>query len=133
MSLPRADLFPDLIVLISPHERSVDPIPRIFEVTLKTTKPRTLVYGKEYFWCHRWLLPSLISLLFQMNSFLSKGSFFWLKFLYSLQNVLRVSCNYFSVDPSNKVLIKLFTWIWCLFYASLNTYYLMWGIKHNIQ
>ena len=48
MSLPRADLFPDLIVLTSPHECSEDPIPSIFEVTLKTTKPGTLGGGKEY-------------------------------------------------------------------------------------
>ena len=45
MSLPRADLFPDLVVLTSPHERSADPIPRMFEVTLQDTKPRTLVDG----------------------------------------------------------------------------------------
>ena len=49
MSLPRAYLFPDFIVLISPHERLADPIPRIFEVTLQATKPRTLVDGNEYF------------------------------------------------------------------------------------
>ena len=49
MSLPRADLFPDSIVLTSPHERSADPIPGIFEVTLQATKPRTLVDGNEYF------------------------------------------------------------------------------------
>ena len=49
MSLPRADLFPDFIVLTSPHQRSADPIPRIVEVTLQATKPRTLVDGKEYF------------------------------------------------------------------------------------
>ena len=49
MSLLRADLFPDLIVLISSHERSADPIPRTFEVTLQATKPRTLVDGKGYF------------------------------------------------------------------------------------
>ena len=48
MSLTRADLFPDLIVLTSPHELSADPIPRIFEVTLQATKPRTLVDVKEY-------------------------------------------------------------------------------------
>ena len=46
MSLPRVDLFPDFIVLTSPYERSEDPIPRIFEVTLHATKPRTLVDGK---------------------------------------------------------------------------------------
>ena len=49
MSLSRADLFPDFIVLTSPHERLTDPIPRIFEVTLQATKPRTLVDGEEYF------------------------------------------------------------------------------------
>ena len=49
MSLPRADIFPDFIVLTSPHERSADPIPRIFEVTLQATKPRTVVDGNEYF------------------------------------------------------------------------------------
>ena len=49
MSLPRADLFPDFIVLTSPHERFADPIPIIFEVTLQATKPRTLVDGNEYF------------------------------------------------------------------------------------
>ena len=48
MSLPRSDIFPDLIVLTSPHERSADPIPSIFEVTLQATKPRTLVDGKDY-------------------------------------------------------------------------------------
>ena len=49
MSLPRADLFTDLIILISPHERLADPIQRIFEVTLQATKPRTFVDGKDYF------------------------------------------------------------------------------------
>ena len=49
MSLPSADLFPDLIVLTSPHERSADHIPRIFEVNLQATKLGTLVDGKEYF------------------------------------------------------------------------------------
>ena len=53
MSLPRADLFPDFIVLTSLHERSADNIPRIFEVTLQDIKPRTLVDVKEYFGCHR--------------------------------------------------------------------------------
>ena len=48
MSLPRYDLFPDFIVLKSPRERSADPIPRIFEVTLQATKPRTLVDGNDY-------------------------------------------------------------------------------------
>ena len=48
MSLPRADLLPDLIVLISLHERSANTIPDIFEVTLQATKPRTLLDGKEY-------------------------------------------------------------------------------------
>ena len=48
MSLPRADPFPGLVVLTSSHERSSDHIPSIFEVTLKDTKPRTLVDGMEY-------------------------------------------------------------------------------------
>ena len=47
--MPRADIFTDLIVLTSPHERSADPIPRIFEVTLQATKPRTFVDGNDYF------------------------------------------------------------------------------------
>ena len=47
-SLSRADLLPDLIVLTSPHERSVDPIPIIFEVNLQATKPSTVVDGKDY-------------------------------------------------------------------------------------
>ena len=63
ISLPRSDLFPDLIVLTSPHEHSADLIPSVFEVTLQAKKPRTLVDGKEYFWCYRWLLPSQISSL----------------------------------------------------------------------
>ena len=49
MSLPRADLFTDFIFLTSPHERSADPIQRIFEVTLQATKPINLVDDKEYF------------------------------------------------------------------------------------
>ena len=49
MSLPRADLFPDLGPLTSHNERSVDPIPIIFEVTLQAAKPRTLIDGKDYF------------------------------------------------------------------------------------
>ena len=49
MSLPRPDLFTGLIVLISPYERSADPIQRTFEVNLQATKPITLVEGKEYF------------------------------------------------------------------------------------
>ena len=48
MSLPIVDIFPDLIFLPSPHERSADTIPRIFEVTPQATKPRTLVDGKDY-------------------------------------------------------------------------------------
>ena len=34
ISLPRAYLLSGFIVLTSPYERSADPIPRIFEVTL---------------------------------------------------------------------------------------------------
>ena len=49
MPLPIADIFPDFIVLTSPHEHSADPIPRIFEVTLQATKPRTVADGNEYF------------------------------------------------------------------------------------
>ena len=48
MLLPIADLFPDFIVLTSPHERSEYPIPRIFVVTLQATKTRTVVDGNEY-------------------------------------------------------------------------------------
>ena len=43
MALPRADIFPYLIVLKYPHEFSADPIQIIFEVTLQATTPRTLV------------------------------------------------------------------------------------------
>ena len=49
MSLPRTDIFPELIVLTSLHELSADPIPRIFEVTLQVKKPSTLVDGKKVF------------------------------------------------------------------------------------
>ena len=49
MSLPRADLFTDLIVLTSPHERSEDYITRIFEITLQDTKPRTFMDLKDHF------------------------------------------------------------------------------------
>ena len=45
MSLPTADIFSGFIVLTSPHERSADIIPGIFEVTLQATEPRTLVDG----------------------------------------------------------------------------------------
>ena len=48
MSLPRADLFPYLIVLTSPHEQSSDPISIMFEVSLQANKLRTLVDGKGY-------------------------------------------------------------------------------------
>ena len=44
-----ADLFPDLIVFTSPHERSAAPIPSTFDVTLHATNPRTFVKGSEYF------------------------------------------------------------------------------------
>ena len=50
MPLTRTVIFPDLVVLTSPHELSAYPIPRIFEVTLQATKPRTLVDVKEYFY-----------------------------------------------------------------------------------
>ena len=49
LGIGSADLFPDLIALTSPHERSADPIRYIFEVTLQATKPRTLVDVNEYF------------------------------------------------------------------------------------
>ena len=49
MSLSRADMFANLIVLASLHERSAYPILRIFKVILQATKPRTLVDGKDYF------------------------------------------------------------------------------------
>ena len=42
-----ADLFPDLVVFMSPQELSDAPIPRTFDVTLHATKPRTLVFGSE--------------------------------------------------------------------------------------
>ena len=48
MSLPRADILPDLIFKTLPHECSVDPIPGNSEVNLQATKPSTLVDGKEY-------------------------------------------------------------------------------------
>ena len=102
MALTRADLFPGLIVLTSPHERSAHPIPRIFEVTLQSTKLITQVDGKDYCLCHRLLLQSLISVLFHINSLLLKGSFLLFKLVYSIQNASRVSCNSFSVDPANK-------------------------------
>ena len=109
--------FPDFIFLTSPHERSADPIPRIFEVTLQDTKPRTLVNGEQYFWYHIWLLSSRISLLLQIHSLLSKGSFLWLGYVCSLQNISRVLYNYLSGDPENKVLITVFTFFICfLFY-----------------
>ena len=64
--LPIDDILPDFVFFTSPHERSTDPIPinfevtlqasthersadiipRTFEVTLKATKPMTLVYIK---------------------------------------------------------------------------------------
>ena len=49
MSLPRADLSLDLMVLTLPHELSADHILSIFEVTLQATKLKTLVDGNEYF------------------------------------------------------------------------------------
>ena len=39
ISLQIADIFPDLIILTSPHERSEDPIPIFFEVNLQASKP----------------------------------------------------------------------------------------------
>ena len=48
MSLPRADISRNLIVLTSPHERSTDPIPIIFGVALQATKPRALVDDNYY-------------------------------------------------------------------------------------
>ena len=53
MSLPRADLLSDLIVLASPHEKSADSIPIIFESILQAKKQITLVDGKEYYLFHR--------------------------------------------------------------------------------
>ena len=49
MSLPRTDLFPYFNILTSPHERSADPIPTSYEVTLQATKPKTFVDGNDYF------------------------------------------------------------------------------------
>ena len=68
--------FPRLNFFTSPQERSAVPIPRTFDVTLHTTKPRTLVQGSEYFWCHKWLLPYLMSLLFHINSSASNEPIF---------------------------------------------------------
>ena len=133
ISLPRADLLPALIVLTSTHECSAYPIQRIFEVTLHDKKPRTFVYGKDYLWCHRWLLTSWISLTVQINQLLSKVSLLWLNFVYSLQNVSRVSCNYPSEYPSNKFLITVFNWFILFLFDLLRTYSLMWIISHNIQ
>ena len=130
MSPRRADLFPGLIVLTSPQELSADLIPRIVEVILQATKPRTFVDSKEYFLCHIWLLPSLICLLFQINLLVS---FLWLKFVCYLKNVSRVSCNSFLVDPENKLLKKSIHLNMMIILCILKTYSLMWGIKHNIQ
>ena len=91
-----------LNVFASLYERSAYPIPGNFEVTLHATSAMTLVDGKCYFLCHRWLFPPQIYLLIQINSLLSKISFLLLKYLYSLQNISRVSYNYFSDDPSDK-------------------------------
>ena len=67
--------FPRLIVFTSPQELSDALIPRTFYVTLNATKPRTLMQGSEYFWFHKWLLPSLIYLLLQINSSPSNEKF----------------------------------------------------------
>ena len=42
MSLTRADILPNLIVLPPTHECSIDTIPIIFEINLKSKKPSTL-------------------------------------------------------------------------------------------
>ena len=74
MSLSRANILPDLILLTLPPKWYADHTPGIFEHTLKSIKPRTLVDCKQYFWCHRWLFLSKIYLLLQVNSLLLKGS-----------------------------------------------------------
>ena len=48
ISLTRADILSDLIVLTSPHERSAYYIPRIVEGTLHDTTQMIFVNGKEY-------------------------------------------------------------------------------------
>ena len=118
--------FPEFIILTSPHERAADHITRIFEVTMQATKSRTLVEGKDYFWCRRLLLPSMMSLLFQINSLLPKNIILMIEILYLLQKVLKVSGNYFPVDPTKKLLITVFTWI-SLFVS------VMVVITHDIQ
>ena len=53
-------------------------------------KKLNLVQGSQYFWCHKWLLPSLVSFLFQINSSPSTEPFLLLKSVYSVPNKYRV-------------------------------------------
>ena len=48
MSLPRADILPDLIALTSPQERSPDPLQRTFAGTLHYKTISILVDVNEY-------------------------------------------------------------------------------------
>ena len=55
-----------------------------------TCKKKNLVQGSQYFWCHKWLLPSLVSFLFQKNSSPPTEPFLLLKSVYSVPNKYRV-------------------------------------------
>ena len=118
---------------MSPQERSAAPIPRIFDVTIHETKLITLVQGSSYFRCHKWLLPSLMSLLFHINSSSSNEPILFSKSVYSVQNMSWVTAIYSSDSPENNILITLLTYFLLslseISFASLQ----MCGIIHSIH
>ena len=106
---------------------------RTFDVNLHATKPRTLVKRSEYFWCHKWVLPSLMSLLFHINSSASYEPTLLSNAVYSVQNIYWVTAISSSDNPQNNVLITLLTcFLWSLsewYFSSLR----VWVITHNIH
>ena len=101
------------------------PRPRIIWGYPASYKTKDFLHGKEYFWCHRWLLPSQIYLPIQINPLLSKGSLLWFKLVYSLQTVSHISCNSFLYESENRVLITVFKWFLWFTFELLKIYSLM--------
>ena len=79
---------------ITPWTHSIYYSKNVWSYPSSYTSKNFGVWQWVFLW-HRWLLPSPMSLLLQINSLLSKRSLSLLKFVYSLQNVSIVPCNSF--------------------------------------
>ena len=95
-------------------------------------KNNNLCTRKWILWCHKLLLPSLMSFLFQINPFFIKGTVLAIKFSILSPKKSILKCNSSSYKLK-KIKISFLTYfLWSVSKLSLASL-LMWGITQNIH